>query len=56
MDTYGFLLIAISIVLYLLARKTNPRLAAFFLWTSGVGTGIVAGAIGAYFIVMSALR
>ena len=46
MDTWGILIFVVSIVLYF-AFKRNP----IFILTSGIGLGIIIGAVWAYFIL-----
>ncbi len=49
MDTVGIIIMAISVVLYF-AIKKKP----IFLFTGGVGLGILIGALWAYWIVLRA--
>jgi hypothetical protein len=49
MDTFGIAILVVGLILYFVSKK-KP----IFLFISGVGAGIVIGAIWAYAIVMSA--
>ena len=53
MDTWGFLVILIFGVVWLVTRKKSNKWASFATLMVGVGAGIVVGAIGSYLIVSS---
>lgn len=56
MDTYGYIILGIAVVLYFVARKNNPKLKSFAYWLIGIGMGLLAGIYGSYAVVMSALH
>ena len=51
MDTWGFIILALGIIMYYVTKKQ-----AFWLFVSGTGLGIVIGAVGSYIAVMNILR
>jgi hypothetical protein len=55
MDTWGLIIIGVCAILYFITRKRSPGWAQFFLLGSGIGIGIVIGALWAYSIVDSIL-
>ncbi len=44
-DVFGFIVIALSIVLYFATRKTQPKLAQACLFCAGIGVGLEIGAV-----------
>lgn len=52
MDTFGLAVAGVSVVLYFLTRKGKG--APFFILTTGIGLGILIGAIWAYMLVDTA--
>jgi hypothetical protein len=55
-DTWGFVIIGVSVILYFLTRKNHQKLAQWFLLTFGIGIGLVIGAVWAFSIVQSAFN
>ncbi len=51
MDKYGFIILAIGALLFVVDKK-HRMLWGFVI---GIGVGIIVGAIGSYLIVMSIL-
>ena len=51
MDLWGFIIIGVSLLTWLITRKRNNKLASFATLSLGVGIGIVAGAIWSYFLI-----
>jgi len=47
MDGWGIVIFLGSFALYYLTKKNN-----FFLFTAGIGAGILIGAIWSYFIIL----
>jgi threonine/homoserine efflux transporter RhtA len=50
MDTWGIVIFVIGLILYYITKKQ-----AFWLFASGVGAGIVVGAVWAAYIVNTTL-
>lgn len=50
MDTWGIAIFVIGLILYFITKK-QP----FFLFVSGVGAGIIIGAVWSYFLMMGIL-
>ena len=50
MDAWGILILVVSLVLYFFSKKNG-----FFLFTAGVGAGIIVGAVWAMVIVRQVL-
>jgi len=56
MDTYGYITIAIGIVIWLVTRRRSQGWCKFGLWLFGGGVGLLIGVYGSFAVVMSALR
>ena len=56
MDTWGFLLIVVGILLWFITKKNSPKTATFGIWIFGVGTGIVVAAVWMVNIINQAFR
>lgn len=56
MDTWGFLLIILGAIIYLVAKKKSRGWADAGILFFGIGLGIVIGAIWAYAIVQRVLH
>jgi hypothetical protein len=51
MDAWGIGIVVISGLLYALVRKTDDKAAKLFIFTAGIGVGLIAGAVWALVIV-----
>jgi len=51
MDTTGIIVFVASAILYFALRKKSGKTAAFFLFTSGIGAGLLIGAFWAITVV-----
>ena len=51
MDTYGFIILILFLLLYFITRRKYP----FLLFLAGVGAGIVIGAVGCVLITTNLL-
>jgi len=56
MDIWGFLLMAIGVGIWLYNRRKNANGEKWGALITGVGLGIVIGAVGSVLIVMGALN
>ncbi len=51
LDTVGIILVLAGGVLYFVLRKKSSAWGAFFLFVSGIGAGVVIGAIWALSVI-----
>jgi len=51
LDIWGFIIIGVSLLAWIITRKRYNKSASFFLLTLGVGIGIVAGAVWSYILI-----
>src|SRR3990172_3678144 len=51
LDIWGFIIIGVSLLAWIITRKRYNKSASFFLLTRGVGIGIVAGAVWSYILI-----
>ncbi len=55
MDGWGLAILVLFGILYFVTRQKQQELSKLFLWFSGIGAGIVVGAVWAMSIVNSLL-
>ena len=52
METWGFFVIIVGLVIYLIARKRSQGWRGLGIWLFGIGIGILIGTYGAFFIAL----